>query len=119
MVSAPATIPATSEPKIFNPGFAPTFGDDRTTHGERVAAVQRNRHGASSRRRACPRSSTVENGPIRGRRTGLDVFGEVLAAHPRLPVVLAHAGMPDFAGALDSSTATSASTSTRRWSACR
>jgi len=41
------------------------------------------------------------NGPIPGAHTGLDVFGEVLAEHPRLPVVLAHAGMPDFAGALD------------------
>jgi hypothetical protein len=41
------------------------------------------------------------NGPIRGAHTGLDVFGEVLAQHPRLPVVLAHAGMPDYAGALD------------------
>jgi predicted TIM-barrel fold metal-dependent hydrolase len=40
------------------------------------------------------------HGPIPGAHTGLDVFGEVLAAHPRLPVVLAHAGMPDFAGAL-------------------
>lgn len=41
------------------------------------------------------------HGPVPGEHTGLDVFGEVLAAHPRLPVVLAHAGMPDFAGALD------------------
>ncbi|WP_433278947.1 amidohydrolase family protein [Pseudonocardia xinjiangensis] len=41
------------------------------------------------------------HGPLRGHYTGLDVFGEVLAEHPRLPVVLAHAGMPDFAGALD------------------
>jgi uncharacterized protein len=41
------------------------------------------------------------NGPIRGAHTGLDVFAEVLAEHPRLPVVLAHAGMPDFTGALD------------------
>lgn len=41
------------------------------------------------------------NGPIPGAHTGLDVFGEVLAEHPRLPVVLAHAGMPDFVGALD------------------
>lgn len=41
------------------------------------------------------------HGPIPGAHTGLDVFGEVLAQHPRLPVVLAHAGMPDFAGALD------------------
>ncbi|WP_232660921.1 amidohydrolase family protein [Pseudonocardia sp. TRM90224] len=41
------------------------------------------------------------DGPLRGTYTGLDVFGEVLAAHPRLPVVLAHAGMPDYVGALD------------------
>lgn len=41
------------------------------------------------------------HGPIPGEHTGLDVFGEVLAEHPRLPVVLAHAGMPDFTGALD------------------
>jgi hypothetical protein len=41
------------------------------------------------------------HGPIPGEHTGLDVFGEVLAEHPRLPVVLAHAGMPDFVGALD------------------
>jgi predicted TIM-barrel fold metal-dependent hydrolase len=41
------------------------------------------------------------NGPLRGAFTGLDVFGEVLAEHPRLPVVLAHAGMPDFVDALE------------------
>ncbi|MGI5127768.1 amidohydrolase family protein [Pseudonocardia sp. CA-107938] len=41
------------------------------------------------------------HGPIPGTHTGLDVFGEVLAEHPRLPVVLAHAGMPEFAAALD------------------
>jgi uncharacterized protein len=41
------------------------------------------------------------HGPIPGRHTGLDVFGEVLTEHPRLPVVLAHAGMPDFDAALD------------------
>ena len=41
------------------------------------------------------------NGPLRGAHTGLDVFGEVLAAHPRLPVVLAHAGLPEFDAALD------------------
>ena len=41
------------------------------------------------------------HGPIPGAHTGLDVFAEVLAAHPRLPVVLAHAGMPDYADALD------------------
>nr|WP_211176880.1 amidohydrolase family protein [Pseudonocardia acidicola] len=41
------------------------------------------------------------HGPIRGEHTGLDIFAEVLAEHPRLPIVLAHAGMPDFVGALD------------------
>jgi len=41
------------------------------------------------------------HGPRRGAHTGLDVFGEVLAAHPRLRAVLAHAGMPDFGAALD------------------
>jgi uncharacterized protein len=40
------------------------------------------------------------HGPLRGLHTGLDVFAEVLRAHPRLPVVLAHAGMPDFDAAL-------------------
>ncbi|MGH4025565.1 MAG: amidohydrolase family protein [Pseudonocardiaceae bacterium] len=32
---------------------------------------------------------------------GLDVFGEVLATHPRLVAVLVHAGMPDYQAALD------------------
>lgn len=41
------------------------------------------------------------DGPVRGAHTGLDVFAEVLAAHPRLRAVLAHAGLPDFAAALD------------------
>jgi hypothetical protein len=41
------------------------------------------------------------DGPLPGKFTGLDVFAEVLAAHPRLGVVLAHAGMPDYLGALD------------------
>jgi predicted TIM-barrel fold metal-dependent hydrolase len=41
------------------------------------------------------------HGPRPGAHTGLDVFGEVLAEHPRLAVVLAHAGMPDFVDALD------------------
>jgi predicted TIM-barrel fold metal-dependent hydrolase len=41
------------------------------------------------------------HGPIPGAHTGLDVFGEVLAEHPRLRAVLAHAGMPDFGAALD------------------
>lgn len=41
------------------------------------------------------------NGPRRGVHTGLDVFEEVLAAHPRLRAVLAHAGLPDFTDVLD------------------
>lgn len=41
------------------------------------------------------------DGPIPGAYTGLAVFGEVLARHPRLTAVLAHSGMPDYTGALD------------------
>jgi len=41
------------------------------------------------------------HGPVRGEFTGLDVFAEVLAEHPRLTAVLAHAGMPEFGAALD------------------
>jgi hypothetical protein len=41
------------------------------------------------------------HGPIRGKHTGLDIIAEVLKEHPQLPIVLAHAGMPDFAEALD------------------
>ena len=41
------------------------------------------------------------NGPRKGAYTGLDVFEQVLAAHPGLVAVLAHAGMPDFGIALD------------------
>ncbi|WP_308251930.1 amidohydrolase family protein [Pseudonocardia sp. KRD291] len=41
------------------------------------------------------------NGPIPGRHTGLDIFGDVLDAHPRLKVVLAHAGLPDYTAALE------------------
>ena len=41
------------------------------------------------------------DGPIPGEHTGLDVFGEVLARHPTLTAVLAHAGLPDYAEALD------------------
>ncbi|PPK68775.1 amidohydrolase family protein [Actinokineospora auranticolor] len=41
------------------------------------------------------------HGPLRGAHTGLAVFEEVLRAHPRLVVVLAHAGMPELSGALD------------------
>ncbi|MGH3822789.1 MAG: amidohydrolase family protein [Pseudonocardiaceae bacterium] len=40
------------------------------------------------------------HGPLPGRYTGLDVFGAVLAAHPRLVAVLAHAGLPDYDEAL-------------------
>lgn len=41
------------------------------------------------------------HGPVPGKYTGLDVFEEVLRAHPRLVAVLAHAGAPDYAAALD------------------
>src|SRR5919107_98885 len=39
--------------------------------------------------------------PGKGAYTGLGVFEQVLAAHPGLVAVLAHAGMPDFGIALD------------------
>ena len=41
------------------------------------------------------------HGPWPGAYTGLDVFAEVLDRHRRLVAVLAHAGMPDYEGALD------------------
>nr|WP_158846908.1 amidohydrolase family protein [Saccharothrix deserti] len=41
------------------------------------------------------------HGPIPGAHTGLDVFEDVLRRHPSLVAVLAHAGMPDYLGALD------------------
>jgi predicted TIM-barrel fold metal-dependent hydrolase len=41
------------------------------------------------------------HGPVAGEFTGLDVFEEVLARHPRLTAVLAHAGMPEIGRALD------------------
>jgi uncharacterized protein len=41
------------------------------------------------------------HGPVAGAFTGLDVFEQVLVRHPRLVAVLAHAGAPEFATALD------------------
>jgi predicted TIM-barrel fold metal-dependent hydrolase len=41
------------------------------------------------------------HGPVAGKFTGLDIFEEVVRAHPRLVAVLAHAGAPDYALALD------------------
>ncbi|GLZ41627.1 amidohydrolase family protein [Actinokineospora sp. NBRC 105648] len=41
------------------------------------------------------------HGPLPGAHTGIPVFEEVLRAHPRLAVVLAHAGMPEISEALD------------------
>ncbi len=41
------------------------------------------------------------HGPLRGDHTGLDVFNEVLRRHPGLTAVLAHAGMPEIAAAMD------------------
>ena len=41
------------------------------------------------------------DGPVPGAHTGLAVFEEVLRAHSGLVAVLAHAGMPDYLGALD------------------
>ncbi len=41
------------------------------------------------------------DGPVPGAHTGLQVFEEVLRRHPRLVAVLAHAGTPDYIGALE------------------
>ncbi|WP_163508904.1 amidohydrolase family protein [Fodinicola acaciae] len=41
------------------------------------------------------------SGPLRGAYTGPGPFGEVLAAHPALVAVIAHAGMPDYGAFLD------------------
>ncbi|HSJ43188.1 MAG TPA: amidohydrolase family protein [Euzebyales bacterium] len=41
------------------------------------------------------------SGPRPGAHTGPDVFGEVLAAHPRLTAVIAHMGMPEYGPFLD------------------
>lgn len=41
------------------------------------------------------------HGPRRGAHTGVEVFARVLDRHPRLVAVLAHAGMPQFAEAID------------------
>jgi hypothetical protein len=41
------------------------------------------------------------HGPLPGDHTGLDVFGDVLARHPRLTAVLAHAGMPEYEAAFE------------------
>lgn len=41
------------------------------------------------------------HGPVSGKFTGLDIFEEVLRRNPRLVAVLAHAGAPDYALALD------------------
>lgn len=40
------------------------------------------------------------HGPLRGEHTGIGVFAEVLARHPQLVAVLAHAGMPEYDDAL-------------------
>lgn len=41
------------------------------------------------------------HGPLPGEYTGLDVFEQVLARHPRLVAVLAHAGAPEYTQAVD------------------
>lgn len=41
------------------------------------------------------------SGPAPGRFTGPGPIGEVLARHPRLPLIVAHMGMPEYAEFLD------------------
>ena len=64
------------------------------------------RETCSTRRGGCSRRPPAGRRPLRGRAgggpwTGLDVFEQVLRRHPRLVAVLAHAGMPDYEGAVD------------------
>lgn len=47
-------------------------------------------------RRQIPVVCHCGNGPEPGRYTGVGPISEVLAAHPRLPLVAAHLGMPDY-----------------------
>jgi hypothetical protein len=41
------------------------------------------------------------NGPAPGAYTGPEIWARVMANHPRLPVVVAHLGMPDYEAFLD------------------
>lgn len=41
------------------------------------------------------------SGPVPGRHTGPEPIAEVLRRHPRLPLVIAHLGMPEYAAFLD------------------
>lgn len=46
--------------------------------------------------RAIPVVVHAGSGPHRGRFTGPGLFGEVLDAHPGLPAIIAHMGMPEY-----------------------
>jgi predicted TIM-barrel fold metal-dependent hydrolase len=41
------------------------------------------------------------NGPVPGAFTGPEIWAQVMARHPRLPVIIAHLGMPDFEAFFD------------------
>ncbi|RFU87364.1 amidohydrolase [Streptomyces triticagri] len=41
------------------------------------------------------------SGPVPGKHTGPEPVGRLLARHPRLPLVVAHMGMPEYADFLD------------------
>ena len=56
------------------------------------------------------------SGPVPGAYTGLGPIGEVLRRHPRLRLVVAHAGMPEYRRARRAGRAVPAAcTWTRRW----
>jgi predicted TIM-barrel fold metal-dependent hydrolase len=50
---------------------------------------------------AIPVVTHCGDGPIRGRHTGVGPIGDVMARHPHLRLVVAHAGMPRYGDFLD------------------
>lgn len=58
------------------------------------------KRGVSSREACRIVGINYRTGPVPGEFTGLKLFEQVLARHPRLVAVLAHAGMPEFDEAL-------------------
>ena len=76
--------------------------------------------GGCSPRPACRSSCTAATARCPARTPASTSFGEVLAAHPRLTAVIAHAGLPEFGAALDLvAPLPERATWTRRWSARR
>ena len=47
------------------------------------------------------RERIARSGPVAGRHTGPGPISRLLARHPRLPLIVAHMGMPEYAEFLD------------------